>query len=110
LRQLAREFTVAERHRGEPNVLRLLTQPIDRYQDPEAGIEDGAAFVFAYGTNPELVLLLECDRDRWQWAVARLSWAELTVERAGREVARFPQLSAFPNEGVYQTQGYTVDD
>jgi hypothetical protein len=72
---------------GEANrqVLRLLPKPIYRYDLKEAPttdplLRDGAMFVFAMGTDPEVVLLLEAvERDKktvWQYAFARATaWA-----------------------------------
>ena len=39
--------------------LRLLARPIHRYADASKGLVDGAIFGFAYGTNPDLLLLVE---------------------------------------------------
>jgi hypothetical protein len=103
MRSLARRFNAEERHMDEQVVLRLVPQPIERYSDEERGIQDGAIFVFAYGTNPELVLLLEATASGWQYALMRMSWAELAVRFDDREVARFEQLSTFPTTGPYQT-------
>jgi hypothetical protein len=108
LRTLARRFTASEKHLGEFSSLRLLPQPIDRYEDAEHGISDGAAFVFAYGTNPELALLIECEEDKWRYAVARMSWAESILKLDDKEVARFAQLTTFPTSGAYQTAGRVV--
>jgi hypothetical protein len=108
LRALARRFAASEKHMGEFSSLRLLPQPIDRYEDAEHGIADGAAFVFAYGTNPELALLIECNGDKWRYAVARMSWSESILKLDDKEVASFPQLTAFPTRGAYQTAGHVV--
>ena len=42
-----------------PNELRLLTQPLYRYQDETAGILHGALFAFVEANDPEVLLLLE---------------------------------------------------
>jgi hypothetical protein len=72
------------------------------------GTIDAGLFVFAYGVNPEAVLLLECDKSAWRYAVARLAWAELTVKLDGKEVARFEQLLANPESGPYRTAAHGV--
>jgi hypothetical protein len=84
MRQLARRFTVQAEWRGEKTDCRLLTQPIDRYDDETAGIVDGAVFVFANGTNPEMGLLLECSEELWSYGVFRLTAAKLWAQRDGR--------------------------
>jgi hypothetical protein len=86
----------------------LRTQPIDRYENRDEGIVDGAAFVFAYGTNPELLLLLECDASGWQFGLARMSWAETVVELDGVVVKTFEHIEAHPTSGPYQTAGRAV--
>ena len=108
MKQLAREFAIEESYQGDVSVLRLLPRPIDRYEDPNAGIDDGAMFAFTYGTNPELVLLLECDGDEWQFALARLSWAELNVQRDGELLQVLPELSAPAPHDPYTPQTVTV--
>lgn len=108
MRSLARRFSASEKHMGEPYELRLLPQPIDRYDDKSHDVTDAAMFVFAYGTNPELVLLLEAVEDGWQYAAMRMSWAELAVKLDDNEVIRFEQLSTFPTKGAYQTAGHVT--
>ena len=39
--------------------LRPMPRPIDRYSDAAAGQADGAIFIFASGTNPEVMVLIE---------------------------------------------------
>jgi hypothetical protein len=108
MKGLVRRLTVKQRHREDTNVLRLMPQPVLRYEDKEAGILDGAAFLFAYGTNPELLLLLECDAAGWRFAAARMSWAETVVELDGRAVQQFEQIIAQPTSGSYQTAARVV--
>lgn len=108
LRALARRFSASEKHMGEYYDLRLLPQPLDRYTDKEQGVTDAAIFVFAFGTNPELVMLIENAKGGWQFAAMRMSWAELVVKQDDREVARFEQLKAFPTKGAYQTAGHVT--
>jgi hypothetical protein len=83
MRSLARLFTASVDVRGEKANLRLLPAPVYRYG--QAGHEplDGAAFVFAQATDPELVLLLEAqsleNNPRWCFALARLTMWPLAV-------------------------------
>jgi hypothetical protein len=108
MKSLLRRVTVKERFRADTSTLRMLPQPIDRYEDRDAGIVDGAAFVFAYGTNPELLLLLECDASGWRFGLARMSWAETVVELDGAVVRTFEHIDAHPTSGAYQTAGRPV--
>jgi hypothetical protein len=93
MKELARRFTAHEF--WDPNnsrfELRLLVQPVLRYDASEAKVQDGAAFLLAHGTNPEIVLLLESiGRDDetlgWHFSAARLGSAELHLELDGKEV------------------------
>src|SRR5215469_6710920 len=93
LKDAARRFTAHEF--WDPNhsryELRLLVQPVHRYADPTAGVQDGAVFVFAHGTNPECLLLIDAegeslDSARWHYALVRSADAELHIELDGREV------------------------
>jgi hypothetical protein len=108
MRSLARRFTASEKHMGDAIDLRLLPQPLDRYTDKERVVDDAAIFIFAYGTNPELVMLLENAGGGWRYAVMRMSWAEVVLKLDDREVARFEQLGAFPTSGAYQTAGHVT--
>lgn len=65
--------------------LRPLAQPIYRYASPEAGIIDAGVFVFAVGTDPEAILLLECRTDQqpgktWYYALVRMNRDGLKVQ------------------------------
>ena len=109
MRNIVRRLDVKEIYRENPIALRLMTQPVDRYEDRERGIVDGAAFLFAHGTNPEILVLLECTNQRWQLCILRMSWAESFVELDGREIVRFPEIREHPTAGPYQTAGYALD-
>jgi hypothetical protein len=69
--------------------MRLLTQPLYRYQSPESKALDGALFVFAEGTDPETFLLLEAtggERPAWNFALSRMNIVEFRAKYRGREV------------------------
>lgn len=93
LKELARRFTAFEflgsdHQRYE---LRLLQQPVRRYADPDSGVLDGALFLFAYGTNPEVAVVIESQREGssapvWRYGLARIASAELIVHVNDREV------------------------
>jgi hypothetical protein len=87
-RLTAHEFWDPDNSRFE---LRLLVQPVHRYADPEAKLHDGAIFVLAHGTNPEVLVLIEAQGDsletaRWHYSLARVGSAELHVAIDGKEV------------------------
>ena len=69
----------ADKKDREP--LRLLPQPLYRYDSKRSDVLDGAVFAFVQGTDPESLLLLEAfktgGRFEWQFAFARRTSGEL---------------------------------
>jgi len=93
MRAFCHEFTAySVSSRGERTELRLLPQPLYRYQSTSAEITDGAlfAFVCSVGTDPELFLLLEdietAEGRRWHYSLARFSHLNLFVSYQEHEV------------------------
>jgi hypothetical protein len=78
--------------------LRLLTQPIHRYEDDEAGILEGAIFGFSTnGTCPDLLVLIEAQKvknapAKWTIAMARMTNCELRLRDQDREIWSAPFL------------------
>ena len=91
MKQLAKRFSVTERLAGEDFRLRLMPQPIDRYVIKETG-DFGAVFVFANGTNPEVLLLLETVDQEWQYGLARMCGAAPMATFDGRKVWDQPSM------------------
>jgi hypothetical protein len=110
MRQLAKRFAVREKLiTNEEVVCRLLSQPIDRYQSPAQSIVDGAIFVFANGTNPEVGIVLEADSEQWSYGIVRLSAAESTITLDGREVAKFSIYGGLgKREGSYTSNNHPI--
>jgi hypothetical protein len=99
MKALAREFSASMKDaEGEPYQLRLLTQPLYRYEPTDKRVLDGALFSFSLGTDPEVILLLEArpvkDAHQWQYAFARFHYVELKAFHNDREVFR---AEALPN-------------
>jgi hypothetical protein len=92
MKQLSRRFEAHEYSGPHGRLqLRLLAQPIHRYADASSGLVDGAIFGFAYGTNPDLLLVIEARRQgealpRWQYGVARLGAGRLILGIDNKEV------------------------
>jgi hypothetical protein len=107
-RELARRFQ-AHQYWDPDNSrfeLRLLPQPLHRYADAEAGIVDGALFVLANGTNPEVVLLLEAtagagESAEWRFAAARLGHAEMHLLLDDGEAWTAPRVAELPPDSPY---------
>lgn len=109
MRALARRFAAHEELRnGEKIELRLLSQPIDRYDDPAAGILDGAVFVFANGTNPEIGLLLECSKEQWSFGFCRLAAARLLAQFDGESVLESDVESMGQVDAPYLATGHEI--
>ena len=63
MRALAQEFTGRQTTReGVDRDMRLLAQPIYRYENTKGDLIDGGLFVFVLGTDPEVFLLIEARR------------------------------------------------
>ena len=78
MKDILRRIGAREFYDNKHYALRLLAHPIDRYADPASGVIDGAIFIYANGTNPEILLLLEARRNdkgtpTWTYAAAPLS-------------------------------------
>lgn len=90
MNRLARRFDGHQFWDGGRFELRLLPRHIYRYQDPAAGIVDGAVYALVHGTNPEVLLLLEAhasgdDPARWKVSFGALAGASCVVRLDGEE-------------------------
>ncbi|MDR3638065.1 MAG: hypothetical protein P4L84_29945 [Isosphaeraceae bacterium] len=88
--------------------LRLMPHPIVRYNEPKAGLTDGAMFAFASGTNLEGLVLIEPrgsapEKASWQYAVALITAAPYEVSIDRREVCFEPYnpRSRIANEAYF---------
>ena len=66
MRALAARFAVTcyDSNTNEPRELRLLTQPLYRFEAEKHKISDGALFAFVITNDPEMFLLLEAATDK----------------------------------------------
>jgi hypothetical protein len=88
MRAIAAEFSATKTDRnaiGRP--LRLLTQPVYRYEITD---NCGALFAFVEGTDPEVFLLIEVRKGEkgpaWHYALARMNSVEFHVAHRGHEI------------------------
>lgn len=95
MRALAGEFAVEVLDtrnvpKGEDQTPRLLPKPLYRYDAEQTKPRDGALFAFVIGTDPELLLLLECDtaaaKPEWRFGVGRMNRDAIRVKRKGEKV------------------------
>lgn len=81
---------------GVDRALRLLPQPLYRYESPDAGILDGALFALAEATDPEILLVLEARRQDaahvWHYAFARMNSVHLAATCDGKPCWEAPAL------------------
>jgi hypothetical protein len=89
MRAIARRLT-ASITAVEASELRLMPQPLYRYPEKMPGAVDGALFVFALATDPELIVLLEQGEDAAQPAMraafARFGNLPMSVQDGQREL------------------------
>lgn len=76
--------------RGQPSALRLLPQPLVRYEPTGTAVRDGAIFALAEGTDPQSLVLIEARNTkgapRWEYAFARFHFASLWGFHRDQEV------------------------
>ncbi len=96
MKLLVRRFEASEiHHNGNRYQLRLIPQPASRYSDPKTQLVDGALFFFTYGTNPELLAFVECQRqdsgeEAWHYALAPITYCSMSVTLDGKEAWSVP--------------------
>jgi hypothetical protein len=108
MRTLASQFVATvTTPEGISHELRLLTKPIYRDSHADSGASsDGALFVFVMGTDPEVVLRLEAhpeanDALRWHYALARMSFRELSVAHREKRIWSVPGIALGPGSKLY---------
>ena len=98
MRSLAREFSASYDEPDDQTELRLLTQPIYRYESTRPDLIDGAMFAFVQDTDPEVLLLVEARRknggSEWQYAFARMQNRALQAHHKERPVWEVPDCWA----------------
>ncbi|MDR3622447.1 MAG: hypothetical protein P4L85_24060 [Paludisphaera borealis] len=115
MREAARRFTAHVDRDDGKSEMRLLPQPIYRYEisDETSPVVDGAVFAFVWtaGTDPELMLVIEARRTsqgvRWQYAPARFTNREAWLQHQGKEVWRASRAEQGIFDGV-TTKRYGV--
>jgi hypothetical protein len=92
MKQLLRRFTARESAVIEGEIeIRLLANALQRYEDPDSRLIDGAIFAFANGTNPEVFVLLEAHAvaggpSVWKYALVQMTGGAVSVSLDGAEV------------------------
>jgi hypothetical protein len=95
MKALAGEFVVEvldtrNNPKGDEQTPRLLPKPLHRYDAEQTKALDGALFAFVLGTDPELLLLVECDtaaeKPGWRFGVARMNRDAVRLKHKGATV------------------------
>ena len=100
MRDFVRRFAVAlnDRRGGETvsRELRLLNQPMYRYESPKQGVIDGALFAFAEANDPEVIVIVEAYQEgnaqKWRYALARMNNHEIQVRFDSNSVKSWPHV------------------
>jgi hypothetical protein len=101
MRTLTHDFSASTKDHEERRwELRLLPQPLYRYESTDPDVVDGAlfAFVTSAGTDPEALLVIEArkasdtDGPSWHYAIARFTDLQLWVRHKGKEVLSTPSV------------------
>jgi hypothetical protein len=99
MRTLSHDFSASTKDKEERRwELRLLPQPLYRYESTDPEVVDGALFGFvtSAGTDPEALLVIEArkrsptDLPVWQYGIARFTDQQLWVRHKGKEVFSAP--------------------
>ena len=116
MRALTRRFAAAEDDGPVFGklTLRLLPKPLCRYEEQASGIQDGAIFSLANGTNPDILIAIEATRPAgttgagaYRYGIARIGGSTLSVTLDGRTVWTQPRapipttLPAYTNRIVH---------
>ena len=99
MRALSRDFSAStEDHAARRLELRLLPQPIYRYESTDPDVLDGALFAFVISTDPEALLVIEARKSAaaggpvWEYATCRLTDLALQVRHKGKEIFTVPLI------------------
>ena len=112
MRDLARRFTSQVQRENSKWKMRLLSQPIYRYEitDEKSPVVDGAVFAFLWtaGTDPEVLVDIEARRTdkgvKWYYAPARFTNCEAWLQYQGREIWRAEPATVGIFDGVTTTR------
>jgi hypothetical protein len=115
MRALARKFTGHLSERGEKDdsftELRLLANPLHRYEATDGSGREGAVFALVTTTDPEIVLLIESRKGKagreWVWAAARMHFRPLQLKLGEKVVWEVPAVAP-PWEKVRGPEGKYV--
>jgi hypothetical protein len=90
MRALAHEFHAFFDTSEDHSEMRLLPQPLYRYETNRAALLDGALFAFVLTTDPEVLLMIEArpvdGASAWHYALARMSMVNMRAQHKDQSV------------------------
>jgi hypothetical protein len=99
LRALIRDFSASTKDQSDRRLeLRLLPQPLYRYESSDPDVVDGALFAFVTATDPEALLVIEARKPApaadpvWQYAACRMTDLDLVVRHKGKAIFTAPLI------------------
>ena len=108
MRALTNEFTArSEDKQGQSWDLRLLPQPLYRYQSTDPEVLDGAVFSFvtSAGTDPEILLIIEARRERKGPAIrGSMAWLGSPTSTSGYGIKVSRSLPPWPFAIICRTR------
>lgn len=116
MKEISQKFSATGHYRDTEHLeLRLLVTPLHRYSNPAQGLVDGSIFAFAAGTNPEVILLVECRSSddkklTWQYAFTRLSAGELEGKLGENVVWTCPPIGPWMKTAPYYSFSFAPQD
>jgi hypothetical protein len=117
MKALAGEFVVEvldtrNNPRGDDQTPRLLPKPLYRYAAEQTKVLDGGLFAFVLATDPELLLLFECDtaaeKPQWRFGVGRMNRDSVRVKHKGATVWEAESFRKHKPEDPYLFFGLPV--
>jgi hypothetical protein len=113
MNEIARRFSATGIYQNGNEVveLRLMDRPLHRFSDLDKGLIDGAFYAFAGGTNPEVLLIIECRKDgsgdsAWYQGFARMGAGRLTARLGETIVWEQPEIKRWnPKEPYFSVYG-----
>ncbi len=113
MRELASRFKGRMPYQAQEQRLRVMRQPIYRYDTEElekhgSAVVDGAIFAFVWserGTDPELLVMLECHKEGsgliWKYSPVRFTHRSLSLDYQGKEVWSIGRRDRAPTAPFY---------
>ena len=114
MRGLARRFSGTLRMiNRQPDELRLLSQPLLRYQPTDGDVVDGAIFAYAVATDAEILVIVEAHRDAagkllFRYAAAPGHYQELELRLDGNIVWTAPTRMHIERGAMRSSEPYTI--